>query len=238
MTGLTLLECSPHARDEAVRHRLQVLVPGLAVLLLAARLITRCPVRDHCSKEANVNIRQRGAEAAAQPPQQSHGRVRCVVDLPGPPIPTVDEEDANIALDVLGVLHVPEGREEVAIDDLTAALHLEVALVVVSLIPDAVRDDQRNGQDQVVHSREGRQHQARPGVRHEEERLVAVEQRHASQVPPAQHPAELLRGDVPRVRDEVLSLRAGVGVEAVGEHHECNRVDTCAQAARRLHHSP
>mmetsp|Transcript_54579 Transcript_54579/g.153272 ORF Transcript_54579/g.153272 Transcript_54579/m.153272 type:complete len:330 (-) Transcript_54579:352-1341(-) len=191
---------------------------------------------DHSEEEGAVKVRQEGAEPAAEAPEHRHGRVRGVVNLARLAIPTIDQQHADITLDVLRLLHVAEGGEQVTCEQLPAPLlHLEVALVVVRLVPDPVRRDEQDTQHAVVHhAGDRRKHQPGPSVVCEEKRVVAIEQRHASEVPPAEHPTELLSGNVPRVRNEVLTLGARVTVQAVSQHHKRARVAPSAQAPVRL----
>mmetsp|Transcript_24570 Transcript_24570/g.61463 ORF Transcript_24570/g.61463 Transcript_24570/m.61463 type:complete len:210 (+) Transcript_24570:591-1220(+) len=131
---------------------------------------------------------------------------------------------------------MPERREQVALQDLPALLHLEVALVVIRLVPHPISQDEQNDKHGVVKRcwHIGEENQTRPSVHGEEHGLIAIQKRHAREVPPAQHPPELLGSDVPRVRDEVLALGTSIAVQAVREHHEGRRVRHRARAARCL----
>mmetsp|Transcript_7401 Transcript_7401/g.18672 ORF Transcript_7401/g.18672 Transcript_7401/m.18672 type:complete len:247 (+) Transcript_7401:97-837(+) len=232
---------SVDVRDEAVRHLLEVLVPSRPILRAAPRLVSASAVRDHCHEEAEVDVGQGRGEPTTQTPEQGHGGVGGVVDLPSAGVPPVDEQHTGLTLDVLRVRHVPEGRKQVPVyQDLPALLHLEVALVVVRLVPNAVGEHDEHSDDGVVyHCRHTRwQNQARPRVLGKEEGLVAVQQRHACKIPPAEHPTELLRRDVPSVGNEVLPLGASIGVQAVRDKHEEGGVQPAAGAAVRLHIRP
>mmetsp|Transcript_33277 Transcript_33277/g.79771 ORF Transcript_33277/g.79771 Transcript_33277/m.79771 type:complete len:348 (+) Transcript_33277:122-1165(+) len=226
--------CSPHPWDESVGDRLEVLVPGGSVLLLAALLVAQGAVRDHRHEEAKVNVREEGAKAAAQAPKQCHGRVAGVVKLPRLAIPAVGEQQALVTLDVFRILDVPEGGEEISSDQLAPHVRAEVALLVVRLVPQAIGRHQAHGDHQVVDGWQWRQDEA-PAMLAQEKRLVTVQKGHPGEVPPAKHPSELLRGDVPSVGNEVLSFGAGVAVKEVRQHHEEPRVQPAAQVSDRLH---
>merc|ERR1719229_35809 len=113
------------------------------------------------------------------------------MDLAGAAIPAINQQNSSVAFDVLGVLDMAERGEQVAFQHLAALLHLEVALVVVGLIPHPVRQYKADSEHPVVGGFGHRgQQKPLPSVLCQKQRLVAVKQWHSREVPPAEHPSE------------------------------------------------
>mmetsp|Transcript_18176 Transcript_18176/g.49873 ORF Transcript_18176/g.49873 Transcript_18176/m.49873 type:complete len:343 (+) Transcript_18176:234-1262(+) len=191
-------------------------------------------MRDHYEEESEVDVGHQRAEAASETPDQGHHQVGGVVNFPRVGVPTVDEQHSGVALDVLCILDMPEGRKEVAPDHLPALLHLEIAFVVVGLVPNPVGNQQRPDKDRIVKRHRRRQHKVRLGEARQEQRLVAVQERHAREVPPAQHPTKSFCGDVPGVRNEMFALGCSVAIEPVRKDHEQRGIQPCIEVPRSL----
>merc|ERR1712107_464130 len=110
------------------------------------------------------------------------------MDLSRFSVPAINQQHTNITFDVLRILYVSEGGKEVPGQEpltVTSPLHPEVALVVVCLVPDRVGTEKHCCEGNIIHcSGNGRQHHARLRILSDVEGVVAVEQRHACEVPP------------------------------------------------------
>ncbi len=222
-------------RNEAIRNLLDVFIPHWSVLGRHQVLVTEVSVDEHEEVECPVQERQEVAEAARRAPNESLDRVGGVVDLARLADPAVDEDFlAAGALDRLGVLEDAAGEvgQRLAANDLvgdSVAHHAEAVLLADGGVEDVVGEAEDGDEqvEEVVGELGG------GADLDDEERLDAVEDGDAGEVPEDEHPAELLVVDVPARRHALLALLARVGVEEVAEHQQLHAV---GDLARRVVH--
>jgi hypothetical protein len=206
-----------HGGQEHVGDELGVLLPVLAVLLQAAHLVAGLAVHDHAGEEGDVEVGQEGAEPAGQAPGGGHDDVAGVLHLAREGVPAADEQVALGGLDVGdGLLQDGPGNLRKA----HRAAHADFAggLLAVGRVEHVVADQQEDevGVNQVLGIGRGNGLLVAQDV----ERLEAVQEGYAADVPEVEHPPEVLVEHVPGAGDAVLALGGGVGVQPVGHHHE------------------
>ena len=119
-------------RDEKVRATSLILLPSIAILLLATLNITTGTVHNHESKEDRVEPRERRVEASDHTPAESKVHVASVVDLASVLVPAIAEECvASVGFDLLGVLDGLPGElgESLAVELVATLLSAEHVLL-------------------------------------------------------------------------------------------------------------
>mmetsp|Transcript_10566 Transcript_10566/g.43690 ORF Transcript_10566/g.43690 Transcript_10566/m.43690 type:complete len:280 (-) Transcript_10566:980-1819(-) len=208
---------SDHVGHEDVRDPPLVLLEGVAVLLLQARVVAREAVQDHGRKKDRVEVRQDVAKATCEAPDERHDDVARVVHLPCICVPAADEKlRACIAgrNDDHGILQrAPRKLWERPLSGgvRAAELGFEAVLLAVAGVPHVVRDQEHRGQDCGV----GMAVLLLAQLSQDIVWLVRVHQRDASGVPEDEHPTPFLVEDIPCSGDALLTLDAGVGVQEV-----------------------
>lgn len=167
-----------------------VSVPVLAILLCATLHVASDTVSKHTDEEAEVKVRQEGAEASDQTPRGSHDQISSVVGLTHNTPPTIGQQQVTVlSLDVAWVLDVAiwQLRESVADNEGTILLHTESVLLRVTSVKDVVSKQQGKVQEGSPGQRVSDGHTSSLFILHQVNGGIAVSEGDTSHVPEDQH---------------------------------------------------
>lgn len=142
------------------------------------------------NEEADVEVRQEGAETSDQTPGEGHDQIGSVMRLAHNTPPTVSQQQVTVSsLDVAGVLNVTirQLRESITGNERTVLLHTESVLLRVTGVENVVGRQQGDEQTNGVRERVGDSNTGSLFELHQVDGGIAVGEWNTSHIPEYQH---------------------------------------------------